>query len=223
MRTNPNSTATKPRVEYIRRSNKKCLNRQKIIMKKTSIYLKHNFFACLLIATLLAVPLESCAINTANTERSKTENSEIENGEVLDLQQTENNQKSKKKKDKGKVKQKKMNKKLVAVPESIWGANGIILNVEENGVTIQYECADGVIEDSLKVNEQNAFEANGFHIRQRGGPIRVDAKLARQPAFYEGKISGNTMTLKVTLIETKEVIGEFILERGKTPRMTRCY
>ena len=192
-------------------------------MKKINTYLKYNFFTCLLIVSLLIAPLESCASNTATFENVPTENVGIENGKVDESLQTNTPPQKSKSKKKGKAKQKTMNTKLVAVPASVWGANGIILNVEENGVTIQYECADGQIEESLKVNEQGNFEANGFHIRQRGGPIRVDAKLARQPTRYEGRISGNTMTLKVTLTETKEVIGDFTLERGKTPRMTRCY
>lgn len=187
-------------------------------MKKINSYLKTNFFTCLLVAFLLIAPLESCASNNG----ASFENVEIENVKVDESLQTDTPQKCKRKK-KGKAKQKTMNTKLVAVPASVWGADGIILNVEENGVTIQYECADGQIEQSLMMNEQGNFEANGIHSPQRGGPIRVDAKLARQPARYEGKISGDTMTLKVTLTETKEVIGEFTLERGKTPRMTRCY
>lgn len=185
-------------------------------MKKINSYLKSNFFTGLLMASFLIVPLESCAGNSASFE-----NDEITNVKVDESLPTDTPQKSKKKK--GRAKQKTMNTKLVAVPVSVWGATGIILNVEEKGVIIQYECADGQIEQSLMMNEQGNFEAAGIHSPQRPGPIRVDAKLASQPARYEGKISGDTMTLKVTLTETKEVVGEYTLERGKTPRMTRCY
>lgn len=182
-------------------------------MKKINSYLKPNVFIFGLIASLLIVPLESYASNSSSFENVKVDES---------LQTNSPPQKSKRKK-KRKAKQKTMDTKLVAVPTGIWGADGIILNVEENGVTIQYECADGQIEQSLKMDEQGNFETNGIHSPQRPGPIRVDAKQARQSARYEGKISGGTMTLKVTLTETLEVIGEFTLERGKTPRMTRCY
>ncbi|MDQ3089090.1 MAG: hypothetical protein M3Q78_10915 [Acidobacteriota bacterium] len=113
--------------------------------------------------------------------------------------------------------------KLVSVPASTWGATDIILAVEENAGTIEYACADGKIEEPLKVDEKGNFRANGVHIRQKGGPIREDSPPPRQPASYQGRISGDKMTLKVTLSETGEVIGNFTLERGKTPRMHRCY
>lgn len=188
-------------------------------MKKINSYLKPNFFTCLLITFFVIAPLAACA----GDNKASFENVVVENVQVVESRQTNPPPQKSKRKKKGKVTQKTMDTKLVAVPASVWGANGIILNVEENGVTIQYECADGQIEQSLKMDEQGNFAANGIHSPQRPGPIRVDAKQARQPARYEGKISGNIMTLKVTLTETKEVIGEFSLERGKTPRMTRCY
>ena len=116
-----------------------------------------------------------------------------------------------------------MTAKLVTVPASVWGADHIILNVAAKGVTIQYDCADGQIEQSLMMDEHGNFAANGFHIQGQGGPVLKDATQTRQSAHYEGNIAGDTITLKVTLTETNKVIGEFKLERGKVPKMTRCY
>ena len=116
-----------------------------------------------------------------------------------------------------------MPNKLVAVPVSVWGADHIILSVAENGVTIQYDCADGLLEQALEMDEQGNFTANGVHVLRKHGPINIDDKKTRQPATYAGKISGNNMMLTVTLTETNKVIGEFTLERGKILEMTRCY
>ena len=181
-------------------------------MKKIHSYLKPDFFTCLLIVSLLVTPLQSCASNSAS----------IENAKVTESSQTDITQKNKSE-NKGKTEQKMNQTKLVKVPESIWGANGIRLAVEENAVKIEYDCADGEIEQELKVDEQGNFTANGVHIRQKAGPIREDSPPPRQPARYQGKVSGDKMTLKVTLTETGEVIGSFTLERGKTPRMHHCY
>lgn len=181
-------------------------------MKKIDFYLKPKFFYRALIASFLIVPLKSIGSNRASFENVRIESA---------IQTNTPPQKSKPKK-KVKVKQKMTDTKMVAVPAGTWGGQDMIVNVEPGGVTIQYPCADGRIEQVPRMDAQGNFTANGVHIPQRGGPIRVDAK-SGQRARYEGKISGNTMMLKVTLTESKEVLGDFTLEYGKTPRMTRCY
>ena len=108
------------------------------------------------------------------------------------------------------------------VPVSVWGGNGIRISVEQKNVKVEYACADGEINGRLKMDERGNFKANGFHITQRPGPVRVDDEPESQPVRYEGRISGKTMTLRVTLTENKEVIGNFELERDVTPRLHRC-
>ncbi len=181
-------------------------------MKKINFRREFNFLTCLLIISLLTVQVESHSIDTVS----------FENAKIDQFLQTDKSPKRTRIK-KGKARQKMNQTKLVSVPESTWGANGIRLAIEENAAIIEYDCADGIIEETLKVDKQGNFTANGVHIRQKGGPIREDSPPPRQPANYQGRISGDKMTLKVTLSKTGEVIGEFILQRGKTPRMHRCY
>jgi hypothetical protein len=108
------------------------------------------------------------------------------------------------------------------VPTSVWGGSGIRVSVEQKKITFEYACANGEIVGRLKIDEHGSFKANGFHIRQRPGPIRVDDTPQRQPVRFEGKISGKTMTLSVILTETKENIGTFELKRDVTLRLMRC-
>lgn len=117
---------------------------------------------------------------------------------------------------------KKKMKQSGLVPVGIWGGSGVRLSVEQKTVKLEYACASGEIDGRLKVDDRGNFKANGVHIQMRPGPLRVDNAPERRPARYEGKISGKTMTLKVTLLENKEVIGDFELERGVTPRLRRC-
>lgn len=113
--------------------------------------------------------------------------------------------------------------KYVAVSVSTWGGDGITLNIEANGATIEYVCADGQIEHALKIDGKGNFVANGVHRAGQPGPIRMDAEQTQVPATFKGKITGDTMTLRVTLKESGKMIGEFTLKRGTIPRMTRCY
>lgn len=103
-----------------------------------------------------------------------------------------------------------------------WGAAGIRLTVEESGAQIQYDCASGEITEKLTVDADGNFAVNGTHTRLAPGPIRVGFEPKSQPARYEGKVSGGTMTFKVVLTESKTTVGEFKLELGKTPRLHRC-
>lgn len=109
-----------------------------------------------------------------------------------------------------------------SVPVSIWGGSGIRISVEQKSVTVEYACADGEIVGRLKVDSRGNFKAVGTHVRQRPGPIKLDAKPQRQSVSFEGKIVGKTMTLAVILMETGENIGNFELKRDAAVRLQRC-
>jgi len=113
--------------------------------------------------------------------------------------------------------------KLALVSPSSWGAVGISFIISENDVEIEYDCANGKIEQRLMMNEQGSFSADRIYIRRYPGALRLNLPPKPQPARYEGAISGNTMTLKVTLTEINEILEEAVLERKKTPRIHKCY
>ena len=112
--------------------------------------------------------------------------------------------------------------KMKTVSPENWGATGIAVVVEENGVKIEFDCAVGEIKEKLNVNENGEFTANGTFTRESFGPIREDNMPKPQPARYEGKILGDTMTLNVILTDKKEKIGDYTLERGKFARLRKC-
>ncbi len=112
--------------------------------------------------------------------------------------------------------------KLTTVTPGNWGATGISVVVEENGVKVEFDCAVGEIKEKLTVSENGEFKADGTFTRESFGPIRDDNMPKPQPARYEGKISGDTMTLKVSLTERKETIGDYALERDKFARLRKC-
>lgn len=111
---------------------------------------------------------------------------------------------------------------LTTVSPGNWGATGIAVDVEENGVKLEFDCAVGEIKEKLKTDENGEFKTDGIFTRESFGPVREDNMPKPQPAQYEGKISGETMTLIVTLTEKKEKIGDYTLERGKSARLRKC-
>lgn len=111
---------------------------------------------------------------------------------------------------------------LQPVSEGNWGATGINFVVEGDDVKIEYDCANGEIKTKLMKDANGEFQADGFHTRESFGPTRLDNPPKPKPAHYEGKVSGDKMTLVVTLTETKEKIADFTLERGKFGRLRKC-
>jgi hypothetical protein len=130
---------------------------------------------------------------------------------------------STRKKRKGKSKSKVNQPKTVPVPPGNWGAAGVNLVVAENGATIEYDCASGEITQKLMIDERGGFRVDGVYTRRYPGALRVKFLPKPQPARYEGKISGNKMTLRVTLTETGKALEEVVLERGKSARLHKCY
>ena len=128
-----------------------------------------------------------------------------------------------KRKKKIKVIQKKIDTAPTQIPAGLWGGDGVIFEVKEKSVNIQYGCADGRIEQALTMDAQGNFSVNGYYTRQSGGPVLIDSPPVKQNVRYEGKITGDKLRLKITLTASKEMIGEFNLQRGNTPEIARCY
>lgn len=103
-----------------------------------------------------------------------------------------------------------------------WGGQGVGLVIEENGANIQFDCAEAEIKEKISINEKGVFSVDGEYIRNGPGPIRLNMPSRRQPAHFDGKISGDEMTLTVTLTKSKDKIGEFKLKLGQTPIIHRC-
>jgi hypothetical protein len=178
-------------------------------MRKTKLFFpgKAGILAFALLAAILVIIIDKSA----------------EGADKYNVGSDQTNSNSKPKKKPKKAVKPTMNKPLrtTVVPGS-WGGTDIRLVIEPNATSIEYACADGKITDILAVDQNGNFEAKGFHVRQRPGPMRADDPGTGVPARYTGRISGDQMTLKVTLVENDTLIGDFQLERGKNVRLFKC-
>jgi hypothetical protein len=113
-------------------------------------------------------------------------------------------------------------KRLKTITPGEYGGVGIQFVVGKRDVAIEYDCASGRITESLKADQKGNFVAKGFHKRESPGPIRLKLQPKEQAARYEGKISAGKIRFRVVLIETGEVVGEFIVDRGKEGRIRKC-
>jgi hypothetical protein len=104
---------------------------------------------------------------------------------------------------------------------STWGGGHIGLVITATGGTVEYDCAMGRIDQPIVVRE-GRFDVTGVHWPGQGGPIGVDTTRTPRPARYQGTVKGDWMTLRVTLTDTGEPLGPFLLQRGGNPQVVKC-
>jgi hypothetical protein len=103
-----------------------------------------------------------------------------------------------------------------------WGGSHVSMQVTSEGARLEYDCADGVIDEPLRPDATGRFAASGSHTPGHGGPIRVDEILPVFRARYDGHVDREQMSLRVTLTETGVQLGPFGLRRGNFGLLFRC-
>ena len=102
-----------------------------------------------------------------------------------------------------------------------WGGLHVLLTLSANGGRIEYDCAQGTLDEPVRPDAHGAFHVRGQHSQNQGGPARVaDEPPAPRQATYDGTVSGDRMQLRVT--SNGEEIGAYALRRGADPQMAFC-
>jgi hypothetical protein len=108
------------------------------------------------------------------------------------------------------------------VAQGPWGGSHVSMNVTPEGARLEYDCADGGIDEPLRPDADGRFVAAGTHTPGHGGPIRVGEILPVFRARYDGRVEGGRMSLHVTLTETGVELGPFELRQGISGLLVRC-
>jgi hypothetical protein len=108
------------------------------------------------------------------------------------------------------------------IAPSEWGGEHIGLTVSDAGGVLEYDCASGTIDQRIAAATDGTFTAIGTHTKGHGGPIMQGEVPDRHPARYDGWTDGETMKLTVTLTDTGEKLGDYVLIRGQSARVFRC-
>ena len=86
--------------------------------------------------------------------------------------------------------------------------------------TITYDCAHGRLNTPILSDGSGHFDVAGVHVREHGGPVRIDEVPNAVPARYSGQINGDRMELRVLM--ASDTLGPFTLKRGGAPQLFRC-
>lgn len=112
-------------------------------------------------------------------------------------------------------------RKMQNIPTGIWGGQHIRIQVANGSATVEYDCAHGIIAGPMTLDSKGKFSLTGTHARE-GGPVRSEGPTKGQPARFSGWTDGKKMTLSVMLVDSKQEIGTFELERGNQGRLRKC-
>jgi hypothetical protein len=126
--------------------------------------------------------------------------------------------------DAGKVSAKKSSNgaNVERLAKGMWGGDHIRFEVTDAGASIEHDCAHASIEQPVALDSEGRFDSKATYVVERGGPIRRDQPPPTRPARYKGQVSGDTLTLNVTLTDTNEDAGSFTLTRGSEGRIMKC-
>ena len=103
-----------------------------------------------------------------------------------------------------------------------WGGEHVRMELEEAGGTLEYDCAHGTIDPGWMLTDDGEFTGTGEHVIEHGGPIQEGEVLPARPASYDGTVDGDLMSLTVTLSDSAQVIGTFLLQRDSDGNLFRC-
>ena len=111
------------------------------------------------------------------------------------------------------------------IPEVVtgdWGGLHLGMIATETGADLEYDCATGRITGAVRPDANGRFSSPGKHFPGRGGPIGGSGQPEMRSARYEGTVRGTKMIITVTLTDTNEVLGLFVLYQGASPRVFKC-
>jgi len=101
-----------------------------------------------------------------------------------------------------------------------WGGRGAALTLDTAGGRIEHDCAHGMLDAPLRPDASGAFRVQGRHVREHGGPVRIDQPEQAQPAVYSGRATGGRMQLRVDIAGGG--FGPFDLQRGQPAQLVKC-
>jgi len=104
--------------------------------------------------------------------------------------------------------------------EGAWGGSEVSMVLGRTGGTVSYACGEGTIDSGWTLDSSGAFLAKGVHYFG-GGPIPIAGRPPHQ-ATYRGTLSGDHLTLSVTISDPDMTFGPFQLYRGGPPVFEIC-
>ena len=101
-----------------------------------------------------------------------------------------------------------------------WSGPHVALALTAVGGSVEYDCAHGGLAAPVSIDRDGYFELAGVHVRERGGPVRIDERPDSVPARYSGRVVGTRMTLRV--YAGLDTLGPYELWRDAGRQLFKC-
>jgi hypothetical protein len=108
------------------------------------------------------------------------------------------------------------------LPAGDWGGDHVRMTVSASGAELDFDCASGKIAAPIALDAKGNFDVMGEYHAEHAGPIRRDEDQSTANARFQGKLSGDHLTLTITLLEGGTSVGDFALEKGSLGRVFKC-
>jgi hypothetical protein len=102
-----------------------------------------------------------------------------------------------------------------------WGGQHVRMSVGEKGALLEFDCAHGMVDEALILDDRGHFEAKGRFVPEHGGPTRKDEAEGAVAALYRGSTEGTSLVLEIAL-EEGPPFGPFRLTLGGRARLVKC-
>jgi hypothetical protein len=103
-----------------------------------------------------------------------------------------------------------------------WGGVNIELDVTDSGAQLQFNCAHGNIQGRIMTTPDGRFEATGEVIGYIGVEPPPNWRPIRIPAIYNGTITQNSLSIRITEQLTGKEIATFNLTKDADATFTAC-
>jgi hypothetical protein len=102
-----------------------------------------------------------------------------------------------------------------------WGGEGVSLKATKSRAIVEFDCAHGRVSKPLRLDASGHFNARGVYVQEHSVE-QQGQKPPSHPADYAGSVSGDQVSLTVTLADTHEAKGTFELTKGRAPHIVKC-
>ncbi|MFZ1136666.1 MAG: hypothetical protein WAN69_17080 [Candidatus Korobacteraceae bacterium] len=109
-----------------------------------------------------------------------------------------------------------------ALPNGVWGGEGIRMDVNDGGADIEFGCARGTISQRLVLDAQGGFKLQGTYKAETPAPAADGGSSGSGvPATYAGVLNGSSLRLEVS-IEGQDTPRVFDLVQGDQGHLAKC-
>ena len=103
-----------------------------------------------------------------------------------------------------------------------WGGDHVEMTVTASGAHLEFDCASADLPKAPVVDDQGKLAADGTYTREHGGALRQDEVPDRHPSRFTGQLKDKTLTFDITLVDSKEAAGQFVVALDAPSRIRKC-